>query len=408
MLTAIGAVALAVAAALTPSAAVAAFPGGNGRIAFEGGPRPGEQYNIFSVRPDGSGLQQLTDDREFDRAPSWSADGGHLVFSRDVGGGAALFTINADGEDLTRVVDGLDHGTPAPSFSPSGRRIVYTTGDSLRTIHPDGSGSRQVVGRVAGRVQDPQYSPDGKRIVTGSAGGGGGGIWSMRRDGSHPRQLTDPDPDAWDQTPDYSPDGRHIAFVRCASHSCDEIRVVRADGSHERPIPIGAGSPFSPAYAPAGDRMALPILSGTPPYLACHDLYTISLSGSDRLNLTNSGCDPSGQGQGYVAWSPSWQPDPPTTFGFGKVKKNRRKGIAKLPVIVPGPGELGLARTRKVKGASERAEAEGGVELPVKPKGKARKRLRRDGSVKVRADVTYTPDGAGPNTQSKKLKLKKR
>jgi hypothetical protein len=97
-------------------------------------------------------------------------------------------------------------------------------------------------------------------------------------------------------------------------------------------------------------------------------------------------------------------------FSFGRVTKNKRKGTAKLTIeVVDGPGELVLAPTKKVK-ADDEAAGEGATEakLAIKPRGKAKKRLNRSGKAKVKAEVTYTPDGGWPNTQSKKIKLVKR
>jgi hypothetical protein len=102
---------------------------------------------------------------------------------------------------------------------------------------------------------------------------------------------------------------------------------------------------------------------------------------------------------------------PSNDFSFGTVKRNKRRGTAKLTVeIVEGPGELVLAKTRKVKAVDEAVADEGPTEdqLAIKPKGKARRQLNKKGKAKVKAEVTYTPDEGDPNTQSKKLKLKKR
>ena len=106
---------------------------------------------------------------------------------------------------------------------------------------------------------------------------------------------------------------------------------------------------------------------------------------------------------------------PSSEFSFGKAKKNKRKGTAKLPVIVPGPGELVL-EGKKVKQVTEQVEAAAAqtagadikVKLKVKARGKAKKKLNRKEKAKVKAEVTYTPDGGDPNTQSKKVKLVKR
>jgi hypothetical protein len=50
----------------------------------------------------------------------------------------------------------------------------------------------------------------------------------------------------------------------------------------------------------------------------------------------------------------------------------------------------------------------GKVKLLIKSKGKKRRKLNRTGKVKVKAQVTYTPTGAIPNTQSRKVRLVKR
>jgi Tol biopolymer transport system component len=71
--------------------------------------QPGREQNLFTIRPDGSGLQQLTAHLEagedgaqgtFD--PSWSPDGSQLIFTHipSFGGWADLYIVNADGTDL--------------------------------------------------------------------------------------------------------------------------------------------------------------------------------------------------------------------------------------------------------------------------------------------------------------------
>jgi virginiamycin B lyase len=101
-------------------------------------------------------------------------------------------------------------------------------------------------------------------------------------------------------------------------------------------------------------------------------------------------------------------PRPSNQFSFGKAKKNKRQGTAELTVKVPGPGELQLAKNKKVKADEEPAEARGKEKLRVKARGKASSKLRRTGKAKVKAEVTYTPDGGEPNTRAKRLRLIKR
>ncbi len=94
-------------------------------------------------------------------------------------------------------------------------------------------------------------------------------------------------------------------------------------------------------------------------------------------------------------------------FSIGKAKRNKKKGTAKLPVDVPGAGSLEL-EGKKVKPASADAEGAGEVILPVKAKGKAKKKLKKKGKANVTVDVTFSPEGGDPATQSDKVKLKRK
>ncbi len=96
--------------------------------------------------------------------------------------------------------------------------------------------------------------------------------------------------------------------------------------------------------------------------------------------------------------------EPSNEFSFAKLKRNKRKGTAKLTVEIPGPGSLVLAGKR-LKRAQRPATAAGKLRLVVKAKGKGASKLRRRGKVKLRAKVTYIPTGGAPNTKQRTVKL---
>jgi hypothetical protein len=109
----------------------------------------------------------------------------------------------------------------------------------------------------------------------------------------------------------------------------------------------------------------------------------------------------------------------PTTgnFTFGKVKRNKRKGTAQLPVNVPDPGVLALigngvkAQTAAGTRATMSVASAGTVKLKIKPKGRLKRTLLFEHKAKVSVKVTFTPapipghQAGDPTTHRKRVKL---
>jgi hypothetical protein len=99
-------------------------------------------------------------------------------------------------------------------------------------------------------------------------------------------------------------------------------------------------------------------------------------------------------------------------FTFAGVTGNKKKGTATLKVNVPEPGELvGSGNGAKVAAAgatTSKAVTAGTAQLLIKAKGKKKRKLNETGKVKLSVAVTYTPTGGKPNTQTVKVKLKKK
>ena len=61
-----------------------------------------------------------------------------------------------------------------------------------------------------------------------------GAIFTVNPDGSDERQLTEPPEGMVDDHPDWSPDGKRIAFERCAEGEPCRVFTVAADGASRR------------------------------------------------------------------------------------------------------------------------------------------------------------------------------
>jgi hypothetical protein len=112
--------------------------------------------------------------------------------------------------------------------------------------------------------------------------------------------------------------------------------------------------------------------------------------------------------------SPYTTSTPSHKISLGKPKLNKKNGTAIEPVAVPGPGVLTLGGTGVVRQGSGRASASrivngaGIVNMLVKPKGKAKRKLNTSGRARVKITITFTPTGGTANSESMKIKLRKR
>jgi Tol biopolymer transport system component len=189
------------------------------RIAFVrtiGPVPPGRQpriVGIFVMNADGTRVRQLTQRRGAsvteDHAPSWSPDGKRIALAAvnitaKPAGASVIYVINADGSQ-PRTVRTMPHGWPgagAPSWSPDGKRILYSTycwfgtcgqrptGAQLFSVGADGKSPRQLT-RVAGNAIGGRWSPDGRKIVfvRNPRVGPTGEVYTMNSDGSSLRRV---------------------------------------------------------------------------------------------------------------------------------------------------------------------------------------------------------------------------
>ncbi len=103
---------------------------------------------------------------------------------------------------------------------------------------------------------------------------------------------------------------------------------------------------------------------------------------------------------GHVYWTNSARPG----IRIGNAKRHRRRGTATLPVTVPGSGEIALDG-KGINAVTQNAASSGKYPLAVEPKGAKKRKLKRRGSVKVTANVTFTLTGDEPQSKSTSLKL---
>ena len=93
--------------------------------------------------------------------------------------------------------------------------------------------------------------------------------------------------------PDWSPDGRLIAFSWGSELGTDAVRAVRPDGTGKAVLADDpADSEGWPAWAPSGSRLA---------YSRRGRIWTVAADGTGPRRLTEPRA-------GASDWDPSWQP----------------------------------------------------------------------------------------------------
>ncbi|MEQ8674172.1 MAG: hypothetical protein RLP44_08875 [Aggregatilineales bacterium] len=124
-----------------------------------------------------------------------------------------------------------------PIWSPTSQTIVFMNGNATNidifTIEADGSNLTNLTESSLAHDYRPSWSPDGEQLVFSSERDGTSDIWIMNADGSDPINLT-PDMEGLQDFGQWSPDGEMIAFVseRMGEADIYDIGIMNANGSN--------------------------------------------------------------------------------------------------------------------------------------------------------------------------------
>jgi Tol biopolymer transport system component len=289
--------------------AEAAFPGDNGLIAFASNTTSGAGVNnpegdteIFAAPLIGD-LIQLTHNNSSDYSPSWSADGSSIVFGSTRDGNPEIYKMDADGDNQKRLTENPAQDG-APVFSPDGRRIAFerrpSGGNYDLFVMTSGGDNPVRLTRNTAADRLPSWSPDGSRIAFQSSRGASGrdDIYVMKptREGAknRPKNLSRHST-ADDESPDWSPDGKHIAFSSERGPWGFEIYTMRADGTDQTPVTESPAFSGSPAWSPDGNLIVFQRETA-----GNGDIWVVNSDGSSPFNMTS--------GWSSYEDAPEWQP----------------------------------------------------------------------------------------------------
>ncbi|NOX36641.1 MAG: S9 family peptidase [Calditrichaeota bacterium] len=243
--------------------------------------------DIYVMNLDGRQLKQMTRNPAADFHPRWSPDGRYLYYLSSRADGVQLWRLPVDGGEPEQITD-FPMGIQNPLITPDGEAVVFSStvfpecgadpdcNDAIQTAMDEGPIQAHMADRLLFRHWD--FWKDGKRTHTllfqldsqtyrdltpgdydspaFSLGGGAGfsispdgkeicvvsnrdsnewettnkDLWIISLEDGQIRNITD-DNEAYDGDPQYSPDGRYIAFRRqmVPNYESDRFRLVLYD-----------------------------------------------------------------------------------------------------------------------------------------------------------------------------------
>lgn len=285
-------------------------------------PKTFEPTEIYLMNSDGSDQRRLTQTDWNEGASDWSPNGTKIAFHGNKLCGApwtgpcaksGLFLMNAfDPAEQTLLTNlgqkevGAELGVHFPSWSPDGQRLAFNSWANVggtgvqppRTrdifvINVDGTGLTNLTQHIKVKGPEdiladdfrPDWSPDGKKIAFTTNRAGNLEIYLMNADGTEPTPLTNNT--ASDRGPKWAPDGTKIVFESNRDGNWDIYVVSATDGSGQINLTNDGAEDANPSWSPDGGMVAFTRMRLAKGAAAPHfQIFSMKADGTLQTQLT--------------------------------------------------------------------------------------------------------------------------
>jgi Tol biopolymer transport system component len=132
-----------------------------------------DNWDVYMINADGSGLRRLTSSAAFDCWPSPAPSGNKIAYTTVQDDVAEIVTMTLDGIELGEVTTGLDANCVQSDWSPTGNDLLFACdseaglGRDVWTAHQNGTGLKRLTDTPSLQEAFPSWSPDGTQVVFG-------------------------------------------------------------------------------------------------------------------------------------------------------------------------------------------------------------------------------------------------
>jgi TolB protein len=214
---------------------------------------------IYISDYDGANQRRVTVNRNLNITPSWSPDAQAIAYTTYVSGFPDINVSWIYKGLLKRPAAGTDRQHNfLPSFSPDGTRIAFSSNrdgnNEIYVMNVDGSGVRRLTNHRAIDTT-PTWSPSSTHIAFVSERSGSPNIWRVDALGlEQPVKLTS---ESHVDRPTWSPPPlNQIAYTSRTGGAGFDIKILDVATGAVRAVTTGDGSNESPAFSPTGRHVA--------------------------------------------------------------------------------------------------------------------------------------------------------
>jgi TolB protein len=224
------------------------------QIAFSSTRGGGNNLDIWVMNADGSNPTRLTDHAAPEQDPAWAPDGQSLFFTAERDGRGEIYRVWLNDRRVERITASIDRAI-MPAVSPNGRYLAYAAQTlisfQIHLIDLTNGTRRQIT--TGGGACRPAFSPDSQEIAFVRLDREPSRLEAARELPAGTRVVLQ-DPKLWSYYPDYSPDGRFLAFSVSPEHHRGEdwdlaIMDLQLPGRFTR-LTSGPGNDRYPDWRP--------------------------------------------------------------------------------------------------------------------------------------------------------------